>query len=79
MQEIILNTRCINHSFQGKGDPKRRVPWCSLPEPRVKVTKLLDPSPIPDPCLTVSQEEGAPDNNYLHFYIVHEAPDDIHR
>ena len=40
---------------------------------------LLDPSLIPDPCLAVSQEKGAPDNNCLHFYTVRKAPDDVHR
>ena len=46
------------------------------PEPGVDVT--LDPSPIPDPCLTVIQEKGGPDNIYLPFYTAHEAQDDIH-
>ena len=47
-QEIILNTWCINHSCQGEGDPKRRVQWCSLPEPRVDVTprSKSDPRPL---------------------------------
>ena len=39
---------------------------------------LLDPCPIPDPCLTVFQEEGAPDNSCLPFYIACEAQDDVH-
>ena len=39
---------------------------------------LLDPSLIPDPCLTAIQEKGAPDNIYLAFYTVHEAQDNIH-
>ena len=39
---------------------------------------LLDPSWIPDPCLTAVQEKGAPDNIYQAFYTAHEAWDDIH-
>ena len=40
---------------------------------------LLDPSPIPDPCLTMFQEKGAPDNSCLPFYTAHKAQDDIHQ
>ena len=47
------------------------------PEPGVEVT--LDPSPIPDPCLTVFQEKGAPDNICGAFYIVCKARDDVHQ
>ena len=39
---------------------------------------FLDPSPIPDPCLAVFQEKGAPDDVYLAFYTVCEAWDDVH-
>ena len=39
---------------------------------------LLDPSPIPDPCLTAVQEKGAPDDSYLTFYTARKAQDDIH-
>ena len=39
---------------------------------------LLDPSLIPDPCLTAVQEKGAPDDIYLAFYTAHEAWDDVH-
>ena len=39
---------------------------------------LLDPSLIPDPCLTTVQEKGAPDDIYLAFYTAHEAQDDVH-
>ena len=47
-QEVILNTWCTNHSHQGEGDPKRRVPQCSLPELRVDVTprSKSDPRPL---------------------------------
>ena len=46
--------------------------------PNPELMLLLDPSPIPDPCLTVFQEKGASDNNCLPFYTAHEAQDDIH-
>ena len=39
---------------------------------------LLDPSLIPDPCLTAVLEKGAPDDIYLPFYTVCEAWDDVH-
>ena len=39
----------------------------------------LDPSLIPDPCVTVSQEKGDPDDHCLCFYTVHEVCDDIHQ
>ena len=76
-QKTILNTQCINHSCQGEGDPKRRVPWCLLLKPELRL--LLDPSPIPDPCLTMFQERGAPDDICRAFYIAHEAQDEIHQ
>ena len=59
-QKTILNTQCINHSCQGEGDPKRRVQWYSLLNPELML--LLDPSPIPDPCLTAVLEKEAPDD-----------------
>ena len=48
-QGVILNTWCTNHSCQDEGDPKRRVPWCSLPKLRVDVTprSKSDPRPLP--------------------------------
>ena len=46
------------------------------PNPELRL--LLDPSPIPDLCLTVFQKKGAPDNIYLPFYTAHEAWDDVH-
>ena len=33
--KVILNMSCSNYSIQGEGEPRRRVPWCSLPELRV--------------------------------------------
>ena len=44
-QKVILNTHCTNHSSQGEGDPKRRVP-----ELRVDVTPLIQvqsQTPVP--------------------------------
>ena len=38
----------------------------------------LDPSLIPDPCLTVSQEKGAPDDSCLRFYTARKVHDDVH-
>ena len=38
----------------------------------------LDPSLIPDPCVAVSQEEGAPDDSCICFYTAHKVRDDIH-
>ena len=47
--------------------------------PNPELELLLDPSPIPDPCLTVSQEKGAPDDSCLCFYTAREAWDDVHQ
>ena len=33
--KVILNMSCSNYSIQGEGEPRRRVPQCSLPELRV--------------------------------------------
>ena len=49
-QEVILNTQCTNHSHQGEGDPKRRVPQCSLPKLRVDVTPRSKSNPGPLCC-----------------------------
>ena len=76
-QKTILNTQCINHSHQGERDPKRRVPWCSLPNPELRL--LLDPSLIPDPHLAVFQEKGASDDICGAFYIACKAWDDVHQ
>ena len=75
-QKTILDTQCINHSHQGEGDPKRRVQWCLLPEPGVDVTPRSKSDP--DPCLTVFQEKGAPDDSCLPFYTACKAHNDIH-
>ena len=75
-QKTILNTQCINHSHQGEGDPKRRVQQYLLPNPELML--LLDPSLIPDPCLTAVLEKGAPDNICGAFYTMCKAQDDIH-
>ena len=45
--KLVLNTSCSNYSIQGEGEPRRRVPRCSLP-------KLRDDDPprsksAPDP------------------------------
>ena len=57
-QKTILNTQHNNHSHQGEGDPKRRVQQYSLPNPELML--LLDPSLIPDPCLTAVLEKKEP-------------------
>ena len=75
-QKTILNIQCINHSHQGEGDPREECNGACSPNLELKL--LLDPTLIPDPCLTVSQEKGAPDDNCLPFYTAHEARDDIH-
>ena len=46
--------------------------------PNPELMLLLDPSLIPDPCLPVFQENGAPDDIYLPFYTACEAQDDVH-
>ena len=76
-QKVILNTSCSNHSSQGEGDPKRRVPQCSLPELRVDVTpwSKSDPGPL---CHCMSGEKRAPDDSCICFYTACEARDDIH-
>ena len=56
-QEVILNTRCTNHSHQDEGDPKRRVPWCSLPKPRVEVTPRSKSDPKPLSCCVSEKKE----------------------
>ena len=40
---------CSNHSIQGEGEPRRRVPQCSLP--KLGVDGPLDPSLTQDPLL----------------------------
>ena len=47
--KIVLNTGCSKYSIQGEGEPRRRVPRCSLP--KVGDDDPLDPSPTPDPLL----------------------------
>ena len=50
-----------------------------LTPPNPELMLLLDPSLIPDPCLTVFQEKGAPDDSCLLFYTAHEAQGDVHQ
>ena len=76
-QEVILNTQCTNHSHQGEEDPRRRVPWCSLPKPRVEVTPRSKSDPRPLFCCVLGKK-GAPDDNHLCFYTMCEAHDDVH-
>ena len=74
--KIVLNTSCSNYNIQGEGEPRRRVPRCSLPE-------LRDDDPPqskshPRPSVAACQGKRAPDNSYPHFYTVREAHDDVH-
>ena len=75
--KVVLNTSCSNYSIQGEGEPRRRVPRCSLP-------KLRDDDPPqsksnPGPSVAVCQGKRAPDNSYPPFYTAHKACDDIHQ
>ena len=45
--KIVLNTGCSN--IQGEGEPRRRVPQCSLP--KLRDDNPLNPSLTPDPLL----------------------------
>ena len=45
--KIVLNTSCSKYSIQGEGEPRRRVPQCSLPE--LRGDNPLDPSLTLDP------------------------------
>ena len=47
--KIVLNTGCSKYSIQGEGEPRRRVPQCSLP--KLRDDDPLDPSLTPDPLL----------------------------
>ena len=75
--KIVLNTSCSKYSIQGEGEPRRRVPRCSLP-------KLRDDDPPqsksdPGPSVAVCQgKRRAPDDSYPCFYTVCKAHDDIH-
>ena len=67
---------CSNHSIQGEGEPRRRVPQCSLPELGVDVTPQSKSDPRPS--VTACQGKKAPDDSYPCFYTAHEALDDVH-
>ena len=75
--KIVLNTSCSNYSIQGEGEPRRRVPRCSLPE--LGDDDPLDPSPTPDPVLSCVKGKSSPDDIYPCFYTACEARDDIHQ
>ena len=75
-QKVILNMSCSNHSIHGEGEPRRRVPQCSLPKLRVD-----DPpwsKSDPGPSVTVCQGKRAPDDSYPCFYTAHKACDDVY-
>ena len=76
-QKVILNMSCSNHNIQGEGDPKRRVPQCSLPELGVDVTPLIQVWPR-TLCHCMSGEKRAPDDSCICFYTAHEAHDDVY-
>ena len=55
-EKTILSPQFMNYGHQGEGNPKGRVWQYSLPNPELMV--LLDPSPIPNPCLTAVPSSG---------------------
>ena len=64
--KIVLNTSCSKYSIQGEGEPRRRVPQCSLP--KLRDNDPLNPSPTPDPLfLCVRGKE--PQMIVTHAYI----------
>ena len=71
-QKIILNTRCINHSHQGEGDPKRRVQRCSLPKPWVDVTprSKSDLRPLSH-CVSGKRSRKEPQTIIAYPFILH--------
>ena len=71
-QKVILNTSCPNHSSQGEGDPKRRVPQCSLPKLRVDVTPRSKSNP--GPSVTTCQEKREPQMTVTYIFIQHAKP-----
>ena len=66
-QKVILNTSCSNHSMQGEGEPKRRVPQCSLPKLRVDGTPRSESDPRP--FVTVHQEKREPQMTVAYIFI----------
>ena len=74
--KIVLNTGCSKYSIQGEGEPRRRVPRCSLP--KLRDDDPLNPSLTPDPLLLCVRGKSAPDDSYPHFYTACEAHDDVH-
>ena len=71
-QKVILNTSCSNHSSLSDGDPKRRVPQCSLPELRVDATPRSKSDPRPS--VTMCQEKSEPQMTVAYIFIQHVKP-----
>ena len=71
-QKVILNTSCSNHSIQGEGEPKRRVPQCSLPELGVDDTPQSKSDP--GPFVTACQEKREPQMTVAYVFIQHAKP-----
>ena len=69
--KIVLNTSCSKYSIQGEGEPRRRVPRCSLPE--LGDDDPLDPSLTPDP-LSLRVRGKEPQMIVTHAFIQHAKP-----
>ena len=69
--KIVLNTSCSNYSIQGEGEPRRRVPQCSLPE--LRAGDPLDPSLTLDPLLLCVRGKE-PQTIVTHAFIQHAKP-----
>ena len=69
--KIVLNTSCSNYSIQGEGEPRRRVPQCSLPE--LRDDDPLDPSLTLD-LLSLRVRGKEPQTMVTHAFIQHAKP-----
>ena len=74
--KVILNMSCSNHSIQGEGEPRRRVPRCSLP--KLRADDPPQSKSDPRPSVTACQGKRAPDDSYPCFYTACEARDDVY-
>ena len=69
--KVILNMSCSNHSIQGEGEPRRRVPQCSLPKLRVSNPPWSKSNPKP----SVTAYQGKePQTTVTHAFIQHVKP-----
>ena len=70
--KIVLNTSCSKYSIQGEAEPRRRVPWCSLP--KLGDDDPLNPSLTADPLLLCVRGKKEPQMIVTHTFIQRAKP-----